>query len=73
MSKYGLDLSACNDVINDINIYTIGVKVMFFPQYAMALVESLFTSGYTYIFYQIFVLGLILMIFKVIFLVIDWS
>lgn len=68
-----MDISACNDVNIDFNIYQIGVKVMFFPTYAMALVESLFTAGYTYIFYQIFVLGLILMIFKIIFLVIDWS
>lgn len=46
---------------------------MFFPQYAVQIVEQLFVSGYTTIFYQVFVLGLILMIFKIIFLVIDWS
>lgn len=46
---------------------------MFLPQYALRIVEQLFTADYTKLFYQVFVLGMILMIFKVIFLIIDWS
>lgn len=69
----GTDISAYCDFSVNINIYTDGGKIMFMPQYAVRLVEQLFTSGYTNIFYQVFVLGLILMIFKIIFLVIDWS